>query len=260
MKKFVNDLIKYHHVTVYMAKSELKTEVAGSYLGWLWWILDPTLYMFVYGFIALIVFRASEPYFVSFVFIGLNVWNFFSHTVQASVKLVQQNSHIVSKVYIPKFCLILYKIYVNGFKLLITVSLVLVTMIAYKVHITPRVLYVIPSLLLLAIITFGISCILMHFGVYVEDLSNIVKVLLQLAFYISGIFFSLVKRVPAPYGQLLCTINPVAFIIDTIRKVALYATNPGWKVMILWFVISGILCVIGVKLLYKFENSYVKII
>ena len=69
--RFKNDLQKYWKYTQYAAKSQLKSEVASSYLNWLWWILDPLLFMLVYTFIALIVFKKSVEYFPVFVFIGL---------------------------------------------------------------------------------------------------------------------------------------------------------------------------------------------
>ena len=90
--RFKNDLQKYWKYTQYAAKSQLKSEVASSYLNWLWWILDPLLFMLVYTFIALIVFKKSVEYFPVFVFIGLTCWNFFNKCVLGSVKVVKQSS------------------------------------------------------------------------------------------------------------------------------------------------------------------------
>ena len=43
--RFVKDIKKYWTYAIYSAKAELKSEVASSYLNWLWWILDPLLFM-----------------------------------------------------------------------------------------------------------------------------------------------------------------------------------------------------------------------
>lgn len=89
MKKFWKDLQWYKGYITYATKANLKAEVAGSYLNWLWWILDPLLFMLVYSFVALIVFGKGEPYFPIFVFIGLNSWKFFSRSVSKSVKMIR---------------------------------------------------------------------------------------------------------------------------------------------------------------------------
>lgn len=260
MKRFVNDIKKYYKFTIYSAKSELKSEIANSHLSWLWWILDPLLFMMVYSFISIIVFSKSEPYFPVFVFIGLASWQFFEKTVKVSVKLVSNNRSIVSKVYLPKYILILQKMGVQGFKMMISYILVVIMMVGYRIHVGSVILYIIPIFLTLFVITFGFSTILMHFGVFVEDLFNVVNVLLRLVFYLSGIFYNIVKRVPEPYNEVLLKVNPVALIMTDLRSVMIYETMPHRKWILLWFVIGVLLSVIGVKTIYKYENSYVKVI
>ena len=68
MKRFINDMEKYYRYAVYSAKAELKAEVAGSYLNWIWWILEPFCMMLIYAFIFGFVFDAREKYFTAFIY------------------------------------------------------------------------------------------------------------------------------------------------------------------------------------------------
>ena len=260
MKKFISDFKKYYKYTIYSAKSELKSEIASSHLSWLWWILDPLLFMLVYTFISVVVFNSNEPYFPVFVFIGLSSWTFFEKTVKQSVKLVSSNSAIVSKVYIPKYMLIFVKMYANGFKMCVSYSIVFIMMLFYRVQVGPMILFMIPLMITLAVVTFAVSTIMLHFGVFVEDLSNVITVLLKLAFYLSGIFYSIRTRVPEPYSTILLKCNPVAFIMDQLRGCMLYMQSANIAIMSIWFITGIVLAVIGVKVIYKYENSYVKVI
>ncbi|MBQ9011110.1 MAG: polysaccharide ABC transporter, partial [Bacilli bacterium] len=70
MKKFIKNIKKYFKYTIRMAKSELKSEVAGSRLNWLWWVIEPLCFMVVYTFVFTVVFTAVEEYFDAFLFIG----------------------------------------------------------------------------------------------------------------------------------------------------------------------------------------------
>ncbi len=144
--------------------------------------------------------------------------------------------------------------------MMISYILVVIMMVGYRIHVGPVILYIIPIFLTLFVITFGFSTILMHFGVFVEDLFNVVNVLLRLVFYLSGIFYNIVKRVPEPYNEVLLKVNPVALIMTDLRSVMIYETMPHRKWILLWFVIGVLLSVIGVKTIYKYENSYVKVI
>ena len=260
LKRFFVDSKKYWEYAVYSAKSGLKSEVASSHLSWLWWILDPLLFMFVYSFIAIIVFGKGEKYFAAFVFIGLCSWNFFSKTVRQSVRLVSQNSSIVSKVYIPKYILIFTQMMMNGFKMMVSFCLVIGIMLIYRVPVSYRLIYIIPVFLALFIITFGVSTIMLHFGVFVDDLYNVMNIVLKLLFYLSGIFYNILKRVDEPYSTILLKANPIALIINELRNCMIYNTSADMLMIVIWLVAGVVLSIIGINIIYKYENSYVKVI
>ena len=260
MKRFINDVKKFFNYTVFSSKAELKSEVADSFLSWLWWILDPLLYMLVYSFIAIIVFKSGEPYFPVFVFIGMNCWTFFSKTFKASVKLVQAKKMIVTKVYIPKFMFILEKIGVYGFKMLVSYILTAILMIIYQVPISWRMLYALPIMLVLLVGTFAASTIIMHFGVFAEDLTNLVNIAMRFIFYLTGVFFDLSTRIHnVTYRTLLLDFNPLANFIYNTRNVLIYGKAPVGFWTLGWFFIGLRLCALGIRTIYKYENTYVKV-
>lgn len=259
MKRFINDIKKYYKYTIYAAKAELKSEVAGSHLGWVWWFLEPLCFMLVYAFMVMTIFNASEKYMLAFVFIGNTIWTFFNKSITSSVKIISSNKNIVTKVYIPKFILVLVKMFVNFFKLLVSLLIVAGLMAVYRVPLSLTMIQMIPILVALFLFTFGMCLILSHFGVFVEDLANVTNIVLKLVFYFSGIFYSVSTRIPAPFGRILAKINPVAFVIEESRKVLLYAKDMNVKYMAIWYVLSIVLCIIGIRCIYKNENNYVKV-
>ena len=260
MKRFINDVKKFFNYTMFATKAELKSEVADSFLSWLWWILDPLLYMLVYSLIAIVVFKSGEPYFPVFVFIGMNCWTFFSKTIKSAVRVVKDKKMIVTKVYIPKYMFIFEKIGVYGFKMLVSFALTAVLMVIYQVPLSWRMFYSIPIMMVLLLGTFALSTIITHFGVFVDDLSNVITVVLQLMFYMSGIFYSIENRVPAPFDNILIKLNPVALVITDLRRVLLENAAPHFYSLLMWLAISIVFAIIGVRIIYKQENSYVKVI
>lgn len=259
LNRAIQDLKKYFRYSVVSAKSKLKAEVANSYLNWLWWILDPLCFMLIYTFIFGFVFDAKEQHFPVFIFIGLTMWDFVNKTLLGSVKTIKLNKAIVSRVYFPKFILVLSKIWINGFKMMISFGVVVLLMIISKVHLSLNVFFFIPILLILVLFTFGCSCIVMHYGVYVEDLSNVLNIFMRFVFYATGIFYNIETRIPQ-FGGLLNKINPVAFLITSMRQCLIYGSTPDWKLLLLWFTVSVILVILGLRKIYKEENSYVKAI
>ena len=260
MKRFFCDLKKYKNYILYATWAELKTEVINSYLGWLWLILEPLAFMFIYMFIAGIIFKSKVEYFPIFVFIGLSIWNFFNKMVVASVKLVTANRDTVTKVYLPKFVLLLTKMGVNGFKMFVSFLLVIIFMFIYKVPITWNVLWFFPIIVTVIIFTFGVCTIMMHLGVFAEDLVNLVNIGLRMVFYMTGVFYDLSTRVTnVVYRTLLLDLNPLANFIYNMRNVLIYSSSPVGMWTLIWFFIGLGLCCLGIRTIYKYENTYVKV-
>ena len=259
LSRFRNDMKKYFRFSLVSARSQLRAEVANSYLNWIWWVLDPLCFMLIYTFIFGYVFQSKEQYFPVFIFIGLSMWDFFSRTMNNSVKIVKNNKSIVSKVYLPKYFLILTKIWVNGFKMMVSFGVVLLLMLVYRVPISLTILYFFPILLILGLFTFGCATHLMHYGVYVEDLSNVVAIVLRFLFYLTGIFYNVEKKIPR-WGEVLNTYNPLACLITDMRNCMIYRTSPKLGILIFWLFIGLVISALGIRKIYREENSYVKVI
>ena len=143
-RQFFADLKKYKSYIICAAKSELKTEVADSYLNWVWWILEPFCLMLVYTFIFGFVFDRSEAYYPLFIFIGLTLWNFFSANVKKSASMVRRFKSIVSRVYLPKVVLLIVNMMTTGFKMLVSLGIVVVMMAFFRVKLSYHILFVFP--------------------------------------------------------------------------------------------------------------------
>lgn len=261
MKRFFNDVVKYYQYMVRAAKSSLKTEVANSYLNWIWWILDPLFTMLIYYIIFGIVFDGKEPYFPIFIFIGLTMWTFFNKNVVQSVNMIKRNKSIVVKVYIPKFILLISNMMINGFKMLISWIIVIIMMIVSRVELSWNILWFVPIMLVLIVFTFGFSIHMVHFGVFVEDLSNVINIAFKLLFYMTGVFFNIETRIDNPvFREILTYCNPMAMLLHDMRNVLLYQKMPCWQGLLVWGAVGILLGALGVRQIYKNENSYVKVI
>lgn len=260
LKRFFSNIKEYSAYINHAYKSELKSEVSNSHLNWIWWILEPLLFTLIYIFIVQVVFNTTEDYFEVFVIIGTTLWAFFEKCVKGSVKTIVENKDVITKVYIPKEVLVIIKVCVNVFKLGISFGLIALSMFIFNVPITLEVFNIILILIVLLTVVFGLASIITHFGVFVDDLSNVLNLVMKVLFYLSGIFYSVATRVPAPYGKLITYCNPIAYIINESRQVLVYGQSPNYIVLGGWFVIGCILSGIGLRLIYKYENSYVKVI
>ncbi|GFI17277.1 teichoic acid translocation permease protein TagG [Lachnospiraceae bacterium] len=260
VKKFITDIKKYSYYMVYAAQTDLKAEVANSYLNRLWWLLEPFFNMLVYVIVfGKVMGRTIENY-ATFVFSALLMWNFFSKTISYSVKLVRNNKDIVTKVYVPKFVLLLSNMFLNMFKLLFSMIVLVIMLFVFKIHISIEILWVIPAYIILILLGFGMGMIFLHYGVYVDDLSYAVGILLNMLMFLSGIFYDLMSTLSEPLCTIMLCFNPIAMVVDTMRNALLYNRIVNVPLLVIWLLISLILSCIGVHIVYKNENAYVKVV
>lgn len=262
MKKFFFNIKKYYKYAIRSAKAELKSEVAGSYLNWLWWIIEPLSFMLIYTFVFGYVFKNNQPYFASFVFIGLTAWEFFNRMIKGSVKLIINNRDLVTKVYIPKYILLLSKSFTYLFKLGISLIIAFILMAFQGVTFTWHIILLIPIIIVLYILSFGIGMILMNLGVTFNDLGNLVNIGLKMVFYLSGVFYNIRQRLGGSntIGYFFLRANPIGFLMDELRKCMLENSMISIEGVSFWFVIGILLCIYGIHIIHKNENSYAKVI
>lgn len=260
IKKFCEDIRKYGQYIVYAAQTDLRAEVADSYLNRLWWLLEPFFNMIVYVIVFGNLMGGNVENYATFIFSALLMWNFFSKTINYSVKAVRNNKDIITKVYIPKFVILLSNMILNFFKLLFSMTVLVVMMVIFRVHIGVNIFWFVPAYVVMMLLAFGVGMIFMHFGVYVDDLSYAIGILINMLMFLSGIFYDVMTTLPDPLNSLMICLNPVAMLIDTMRNALIYNTASNLPLVGIWFLISVILCGVGVHIVYKNENGYVKIV
>lgn len=255
----IRDFKRYFRYARYSAFSELRTQVADSYLGWLWWILDPLLFMLVYGFITVYIFKASIDDIWLFVFAGLTIMNFFMNTVSSAIGVIRSYAAVIIKVYIPKTMLVFMVMMVNFFKMLISIAICIISAAVIGLDVWPYILNIIPVLLTLIVFTYGVSLVCAFIGVYIADFSNVMTVFLRFLFYLSGVFYSIEvfsDKLLSIYN-LIC---PTGFLISQFRNALMYAVGADYFRLGYWMIIGIAFMAIGVHLLYKKENEYMKVI
>ena len=260
VKKFCKQLKKYKDYIFYSAHADLNAEVANSYLNRLWWLLEPLFNMLVYVIVFGRVMGNSIQNYATFVFSALLMWGYFSKTINYSVKLVRNNRDIVTKVYVPKFVLLLSNMVLNFLKLLFSLIILVVMLLIFRVHIGFNIIWVIPAYILMIVLSFGVGMIFLHYGVYIDDLAYAVNILLTMLMFLSGIFYNVPTALPEPLNILMMTFNPLALFIDIMRNGLLCNMAVDLPLLCIWMVGSLLLCYIGIHIVYKNENSYVKIV
>jgi len=202
---------------------ELRKRYAGSLLGPLWTILYPLLFLGVYLFTWLVVFRVRFPGFgrldyVLFVFGGLVPYLFVVESVTAGCVSIKQNLHLIKNVIMPIDLVPVRSVLVALAGHLVGAALLVVLCIISR-NATWR-LAMLPIVMALQVLWLvGVAWLLAPLGLLIPDIAFVMSLMLMMLMFVSPIAFRS-DMVPAAY-RLIVSGNPITYMADAYRAAIL---------------------------------------
>jgi lipopolysaccharide transport system permease protein len=220
---------RYWDIIVYRTYAELKAEAQLSYMGYVWWVLEPLLNTLLFYVLLVAVLEQSTVGAISFLVVGAITWQWFSASLMSAANSVVDAGGMLRHIYLPKLVLPLISIMTSGWKFLFLFALLLLS-VWFTGHPPALVYAALPLLLALEfilIIAFTLPLALIM--PYVPDARVTVDALLRSAMLVSGIFFP-VEKLPSAFRGYF-HLNPMADLIEGYRDVLLYNQWPRWDLL-----------------------------
>ncbi len=239
-----------------MAKIEFKLRYYENKLGLLWALIKPVSDIFIYYVAFELILKQGVPNFVSFLFIGLILWNFFVESTTGTVQILSTKKYLYEYTNMNKIEIYLSTLFSNcigfGFNFFMF-TLFYNFFDGGSQGFSVYSFYFIPIFLNLLIISLAFSLILSNIYVIAKDITQIWIVVTGLGFWLSPILFKLETFKKALPG--LDYFNPLAGIIINARNVLLYRQQPDWGLFVSGWVYAIALLLIGLLLLNKLGSK-----
>jgi len=235
-----------------LAKIEFKLRYYENKLGLLWALIKPISDIFIYYIAFQKILKQGIPNFVSFLFIGLILWNFFVESTSGTVQILSTKKYLYEYTNMNKIEIYLSTVLANciGFFFNLLFFIIFFQFIDKgTMGLSWHALYIVLVFFNLVVLALAFSIILSNIYVVAKDITQIWIVVTGLGFWISPIVFKLDNFREALPG--LDYLNPVAGIIINARNVMLYQRMPEWNLFFFDFAYALILLLIGIFLLNK---------
>lgn len=222
---------RYRDLILYKTLADLRAEAARTYIGFLWWIFDPLIFMAIFYVVFGLLLKQGTPNFVPFLLIGLVSWRWFQNTITHSATSILEGRSLMQQVYVPKiiFPLVVILTDLVKFGIVLILLLIYLWLAGFGIGWTYSAL---PILLLTQfLLIVGLTLLVAAFVPFAPDLKYLVEHFLQILFYFSGIFFS-GSSIPESY-QTYYYLNPMANIVEAYRDILMHDKWPNWSALIL---------------------------
>jgi len=250
--------MNYGEVLLYGVYSDLRTEVARRFLGFLWWIIEPVMYMAVFYLVFGLALRQGGPDYVSFLLCGMIAWKWFDGSVRQASNSIPMNAGLVQQIHVPKYLFALIQIFSNTFKFAIVLTLLLGFLLGTGKPVRLEWLGLVPVILVQLLLIIAVGLLLAAVIPFVQDLKLVVDNLLMLLMFMSGIFFN-ADHVPEAMRGVF-GYNPMVLLIQAYRDVLLHNQWPQWSALGYCIALSIPILAVALLTLTRNDRHYPKLL
>jgi ABC-type polysaccharide/polyol phosphate export permease len=215
-----------------LAERDIRARYKQAILGFGWAMMTPLLLMLVFTvFFQRAAHVATQPApYALYAYLGLLPWTFFSSSVSDGALSMVTNSALLNKVYCPREVFPMASVVVAALDTVLATSALAVLFLVFGYAPRATSVWVPLLLLILAAWTVGVTLIVSVITVYLRDLRHALPVLLQVGIFATPVAYGL-DKVPSSFRAIYATLNPLAPVIESLRRCVLYGKNPDWHLL-----------------------------
>lgn len=241
------DLRQLKVLMLRMTWRDISLRYKGSVLGVFWSFLLPLMTVALYTFLFSYVFKARWPQqnsglsnYALILFAGLILHSFLSDILIRSCTVIRAQSNLVKKVVFPLHVLPAVVVFSVAFQMVVSLCVLLVLQLLFVGHLTFAALALPFVLIPLIFIALGVAWLLGAFGVYLQDLGQVIGLASTALMFSAPILYP-IQALPE-FIQPWLFLNPLTFLVEQLRVILLFEGVPDWWGLSVYCMIS--LCVL----------------
>jgi len=256
MIKKIREITSYKDMVYGLVRRDLRGRYKGSFLGFLWNIVNPLFQIVIYAIVFSQIMRNDTPNYVAYLICGMMPWLFFSDAVRQGAGCIVAQADMAKKIYFPREVLPLSAVLSRFINLLITYTLVLLYVLIIGHGINPALLiYLIPALLFLLVFSQGFALLFSAINVYFRDVEHILGIILMAWMWVTPIIYEIDVMNGSPVEEIIHW-NPLTYFIEPFQQILYYQVTPNFQHLGLCFIISLCTLIIGEFVFYKLSKNF----
>lgn len=197
---------------------DLQIRYAGTWLGYLWSLLDPLFMSLIYWLVFTVILGArgvgEQPYLL-FLLAGILPWVWLSSSLSDSSRALITENRLVRSIALPRELWVIKSITAKAMEFVFALPILIGLAIIFGKSVTWELLWFPVAFILQYVLLIGIGLLLAPLTVLARDMKNIIRLVVRLGFYLTPIIYS-VSDVPEQ-GQFLSYLNPMTGIVTLYR-------------------------------------------
>lgn len=238
----------------------------GSYLGFLWSLINPLLLLVIFTFVFSVIFKAkwgisvseSKVEFALTLFCGLVVFNLFSECLNRAPGSILANPNYVRRTVFPLEILPITILLSSLIHMLISLGVLVLGILIFLRIVHWTIIYLPLILFSLMALTLGLTWALSSLGVFIRDIGYVVGFFMTGLFFLTPIFYP-ISAVPENF-QILMKLNPLSVIVECNRRALIWGQPPDWLWLGTETLLSLVIMFLGYGFFMKSKRAFADVI
>jgi ABC-type polysaccharide/polyol phosphate export permease len=259
----------------YLVRADLKKKGADTFLGNLWWVIDPLLQMLIYVILVSIIFARPQPDYPLFIFAAILPWKWFMSSINDSTAAITAQDRLIKQVRFPRLVLptaaVMAGVANFAFGL---IPLLAMLVIFYRDRLSLYLVFIPLIAVVQLVFTLALGFVVAALNVFYRDVGNLSRHVLRLWFYLSPALYgpATIQKLAGDHPTLfrLIELNPfytlftayrnVIYGAETIGGGSLPPLPPDWGSLAGLMLESLVLLAIAIVFFKRLEPVFAKVL
>lgn len=253
--KVFEEIFQYREMIANLVHKDLRGKYKGSILGFLWTFINPLLQLLVYTLVFSVILRAGIDKYYLFLFVALIPWMFFANCISGGSAVILNEQNLVTKIYFPREVLPIAYVTSGFMNMLYSFIVVIAVSVIFGGNVNVLAWAYLPLIMVIEyIFALGCTFVLSALTVYFRDLQYIMGIISMAWQFLTPVMYpqDMVPDEILPFFLL----NPMTSIITAYRDVLYSGVFPDLKTLVMPFVISVAVLVLGFALFHKLQRNF----
>jgi len=242
-------ILQRRWLIIELVKREVKLRYRGTWLGFLWTMLNPLIMTAVYTLVFEYIMKVSIPNYSAFLFCALLPYNWFNEGITNGMNCILERAGYVRDSIFPTRILPVTSVATAMMNYVFALPILIIIVLAFRIGISYYILALPIVMAVQFLLTVGLVFFLATYNVFFRDLRYIVQNFLMAFFFITPIMYD-IKTVPERF-QFIFSFNPISQLLYCYRDIFIYNMWPNWDRLGWVFLLALVLVFLGA---WVFEN------
>lgn len=248
-------LIYIRDLLVTLVGRDMKLRYKRSILGIAWSLLTPLAQLAVFYVTFDVLLPLNVPNYLSFLFTGVLVWNWFQVSLYQATSTIVDNRELIKRPGFPTAILPVVTVASYLVHFLFALPILFVFLLWGGVGLTSAILALPVVITIQFILTLSVAYFTATFYVTFRDTQHLLGVGLNLLFFLTPVFYKS-SDLPAQY-QALYRLNPIVHLMEAYRSILLSGAAPEPMGLLLLILPALGLLYIGYHVFKKASDHFV---